>query len=333
MRIGMFSLGGEARLGVVAEELGEKVVDLLPAFALSLEGGSPAERLARARREVPEDCLAFLRQPERGRAAAERALEAVGREGEGEGATFDGLPLLWEPARVRILPPLIPSKVLAMARNYRAHAEEFDRILKRDQPPPVRLYAFLKPPSSVSGAYDPVVVAEEVEKLDYEVELGAVIGKRGRHIPEERALEHVGAYTVVNDISDRAGLPDAKAGKWPDWFLMKSQDTMAPLGPYLLLADGSFDPQALDLRLWVNRELRQDSNTRFMIYNIAQQVTYLSRVATLEVGDVIATGSPEGNAASWGKWLQAGDVVECEVERVGRQRFTIQKEKAAYRPG
>jgi 2-keto-4-pentenoate hydratase/2-oxohepta-3-ene-1,7-dioic acid hydratase in catechol pathway len=192
------------------------------------------------------------------------------------------------------------------------------------------LFCFLKPPTCINGPYEPVRVTRAMKKLDYELELGVVIGHGGRNIPVEKAMDHVGGYTLFNDMSDRGTLRLGESNRFIDWYHMKAPDGFAPTGPYILLSEKGVDPHKLRLRLWVNGELRQKATTGDMIWKVAEQVSYLSTVATLRPGDVIGTGSPAGNAASWGKYLEPGDVIEGEIQKIGRQKFEIQLEKPSY---
>lgn len=323
-RLCMFAVGGEPRLGVAR---GKGVLDLTRAFALGLGGAAPEEALAQARAETPQTVEAFLRGPKAGAAVLARALAAAKKGGAAP--TFDGAPIQFDPSQVRFLPPLRPKRLLCMARNFGEHAKEFDRIYHK-QTTPFAFFTFLKPHTSVQGAFDPIAVPSWVKKLDYEVELGVVIGPGGRNIPKNKAMAHVAGYTVGNDMSDRAGIPAPKSGGRVDWVLMKARDGFAPLGPYLLLADKQTDPYKMRLKLWVNGKLRQNALAGEMLYKIDQQIAELSKIMTLETGDIILTGSPAGNAAKSGSWLKPGDEIEGEVAGIGRQHFRIEKAKATY---
>jgi 2-keto-4-pentenoate hydratase/2-oxohepta-3-ene-1,7-dioic acid hydratase in catechol pathway len=159
--------------------------------------------------------------------------------------------------------------------------------------------------------------------LDYEGELAVIIGKRCRHVPRDRALEVIAGFTIVNDVSVR------------DWQLRaqtfqigKSFDTHGPCGPYLVTPDEVVDPHNLNLRTWVNDELRQDSNTRHLIFDCFEQIEHLSTAFTLEPGDVLATGTPAGVGMSMKppRYLQAGDVVRIEIEKLGVLENRVEKE-------
>lgn len=318
VRLCRFTRAGTPRIGFFH---GNKVADLLLAYAMAVPAERPEVALERARVEVPEDMVAYVGSPTMARRiveVAEKALRDHRRK-----PVFDGAPVLLDPAAVRVLPPLAPPRILCMARNYAAHGKEFEKHLKM-QHDRFTLFAFLKPHTAVQGAFEPVAVPRTVEKLDYEIELAVVIGKGGRSIPRRRAMDHVAGYTIVNDLSDRAGIPPGgSAGGRIDWFLMKARDGFAPLGPAIRLAGPGVDPYRMRMRLWVNGQLRQDALAGEMTYRIDEQVAYLSGIVSLEPGDVIATGSPEGNAAKSGKWLGPGDEVRAAIEGIGEQRFRI----------
>ncbi len=326
MRICTFSLGGDPRVGVL---FGEKIADLRLAYALSFRDLSPMDALERAEAETPLTCEDFLASLESGRAVAEDALAALRQtRRQRKEIRFDGMQVVYDPADVHVLPPIVSQTLFCMARNYAAHAAEMAGSKIKDFKEELPLYCFLKPPTSVSGPYDPITVSPAMDKLDYELELGVLIGRGGRHIPKEKAMSHVGGYTLFNDMSDRGTL--GAGGRFVDWYAMKAPDGFAPVGPYILLPEKGVDPHKLRLRLWVNGELRQKATTGDMVWKIDEQIAYLSSIATLQPGDIIATGSPPGNAAVWGKYLEAGDVIEGEIQKIGRQRFEIRAEKPRY---
>ena len=214
-------------------------------------------------------------------------------------------------AEVKLLAPIErPGKYLAIGMNYAKHLEEADRLgVKRA----AHQTWFNKQTTCLAGPYDDIDPGV-TEKLDYEVELGAVIGKRAKRVSEADALAHVFGYFVANDVSAR---------DWqfhtPTFTMGKSFDTHGPIGPWIVTADEVPDPQALRLRAYVNGELRQDSNTREMIHSLAKQIAYLSTAFTLEPGDLIATGTPEGVGVGMepAMFLQPGDIVRCEVDGIG----------------
>ena len=210
-----------------------------------------------------------------------------------------------------------PGAVVCIGMNYAAHAAE-----SGSAPPPYPV-VFFKHPNTVVGPYDEVLLPRGSEKSDWEVELAVVIGRTARYLSSsEEALGCVAAYTISNDVSERAFQLEVSGGQWSKG---KCCETFNPLGPALVPAD-EVDPQALGLRSYVNGEPRQHSNTRDMIFSVAELVRDLSQYMTLDPGDVVNTGTPEGVALS-GRfpYLAVGDVVECEIDGLGRQRQVIGK--------
>jgi 2-keto-4-pentenoate hydratase/2-oxohepta-3-ene-1,7-dioic acid hydratase in catechol pathway len=212
---------------------------------------------------------------------------------------------------VEILAPIErPGKYLAIGMNYAKHVAEADKLgVARAQ----HQIWFNKQTSCLSGPHDDIDPGV-TEKLDYEVELGVVIGRKAKNVSEDAASNHVFGYVVANDVSAR------------DWqfhsgtmTMGKSFDTHGPIGPWIVTADEIPDPHDLDLRCYVNGELRQSSNTSGMIANIWQQIAYLSTAFTLDPGDLLATGTPEGVGVAMNPpvFLQPGDVVRCEIDGIG----------------
>jgi len=215
--------------------------------------------------------------------------------------------------------PRTRKNIVCMGLNYAEHVKESDS----DRPLPPHPVFFTKPPTSITGPYDPVIYNRAVERLDYEVELAFVIGKEGKYIAKDEALEHVAGYMVFQDISART-----LQRQHNQWYRGKSQDTFAPMGPYLVTADEVGDPQSLDLWCKVNGETRQKANTSDMIFDVKTIISTLSDGITLEVGDVFATGTPSGvGAAHPSGLLKVGDVIECGVEKLGVMRNEVVSEK------
>ncbi len=321
MRSCTFSLGGGARVGFL---FGDGIADLTLAFAASMGEMDPADALDTAEELVPATCEEMVADLETARLIAEEATKALrALKRKKKPLVFDGLPIVFEPGSVDILPPVSEVTLFCMARNYVAHAAEMARSKIDDFKEELPLYCFLKPATSINGPFDPVVVPRSMKKLDYELELGVVIGTGGRNIPLDKAMDHVGGYTLINDMSDRGTLRVGEGSRFIDWYAMKAPDGFAPTGPYILLPEKNVDPHKLRLKLWVNGELRQNATTGDMIWKVDEMVSYLSSIATLRPGDIIATGSPAGNAAVWGKYLKPGDVVEGEISKIGRQRYEI----------
>jgi len=211
-----------------------------------------------------------------------------------------------------------PPKIICLGLNYRDHAEEAGAKIP-DEP-----VIFMKPRTSIIGPDEPIVKPSFVKKLDYEVELAIIIGRRGRNIPLSSAKEHIFGYTAFNDISARD--IQFKDGQWTRG---KSFDTFAPIGPCITTAKQIRDPNNLRVYARVNDEVRQNSSTRNMIFNVYEVVHQLSRIMTLEPGDIIATGTPSGVAAFMKpkpEFLKPGDIVEVEIERIGILRNPIIEE-------
>jgi 2-keto-4-pentenoate hydratase/2-oxohepta-3-ene-1,7-dioic acid hydratase in catechol pathway len=209
---------------------------------------------------------------------------------------------------VRLLAPLRPRKYLAIGMNYARHVAEMGHAER-----PAHQYWFNKQTTCVNGPYD-AIEPGVTEMLDYEVELGVVIGRAAKGVRAAEALDHVFGYLVANDVSARDWQKHS-----PTFTMGKSFDTHGPIGPWIVTADEIPDPQNLDLRCFVNGELRQQSNTSNMSFSVAEQIKYLSTAFTLEPGDLLATGTPEGVGAAMDppKYLKAGDVVRCEIDGIG----------------
>ena len=206
-----------------------------------------------------------------------------------------------------LLVPCEPTKIVALARNYSSHAEEMGTPL------PVKPIIFLKPPSSLLAHGATIVLPRLAQRVDYEGELAIVIGRRAKRVRPAEAGDCILGLTCANDVTAR------DLQKMDDqWTRGKGFDTFCPLGPYLAL---DLDPGDLLLRTWLNGELRQEARTREMIFDVGEIVAYISAVMTLEPGDVILTGTPEGVGQ-----LKPGDVVEVEIEGIGALRNSVVRE-------
>ena len=246
-------------------------------------------------RGLPDDMLTFLAQGE----AAFNTAREVCASGTGRLALRDVS--LEAPVRR-------PPKILAVGLNYRDHAAEggFDI--------PTVPMIFNKQSTAVTGPQSAIYLPKESVQLDYEGEFAFIIGKRCRHVPKEKALDVIAGYTIANDVSVR---------DWqfrsPTTTMGKSWDTHCPLGPYMVTPDEVGDPHNLTLRTWVNDELRQDSNTKNLIFDCSDIIAHLSTAFTLEPGDVICTGTPSGVGLGMDPkvWLKAGDVVRITIDQLG----------------
>ena len=216
---------------------------------------------------------------------------------------------------VRLTVPVAPpSKIICIGLNYRDHAAETGQDL------PTKPTVFAKFPTTLTGPYDPIVLPALSQAVDYEGELGVVIGRQARFVAEDEALSYVGGYLCFNDVSAR------DVQNWTSqWTLGKSFDTFAPVGPYLVTAADVPDPQDLEIETRVNGVTVQHSNTANMVFTVAALVSLLSEVMTLEPGDIIATGTPGGigGAQNPPRFLKDGDVVEVEIERLGCLRNPV----------
>ncbi len=214
-------------------------------------------------------------------------------------------------------PPVNPRKLMCLGRNYAEHAKETGHT------PPKEPVFFSKAPSATIGHGHDIIYPDIVTQLDYEVELAVIIGKEGKHISMENAWDYVAGYTIMNDVSAR----DHQFRYDQQWFVGKSFDTFAPIGPWIVDKYEIIDPNNLDLKTWVNGEIRQKSNTSYMIFKIDFLISFISNVLTLEKGDVISTGTPSGVAMGMNeqKFLKPGDVIEMEIENIGKLINTVKK--------
>ncbi len=221
-------------------------------------------------------------------------------------------------ADVRLLAPIArPGKIFAIGLNYADHVKE------TGQQVPAHQIWFTKAATSINSPFDPVELPKASEQVDYEAELVVVIGKRCKHVAQERAAEVVFGYCAGNDVSVR----DWQL-RTSQWVLGKSFDTHAPLGPWIVTADEIGDPHSLGIRCSVNGEPRQSSNTRHLIFSVFDQIAHLSSAMTLEPGDIIFTGTPGGVGLAMKppQWLKAGDKVRVEIDRIGAIEAVMQRE-------
>ena len=209
--------------------------------------------------------------------------------------------------KIRLLTPVQPGKIICIGRNYAAHAREHDVEV------PELPLIFLKPPSAVIGPDEPIVLPPQSSQVEHEAELVVVIGKRGRWIPPEKALDFVLGYTVGNDVTAR----DLQ-NRDGQWTRAKGFDTFCPLGPWI---ETEFDASDSMISCYVNSEMRQMSSTRDMVFNVRQLITFISSVMTLDPGDLIMTGTPSGVGV-----LTEGDSVEVRIEGLGSLRNPVKKE-------
>ncbi len=202
-----------------------------------------------------------------------------------------------------------PGKIICVGMNYRSHIQEQDGRF------PKKPVLFSKAKSCIIKNGENIIYPPEVKELDYEVELAVVIGKKMKDIPEDKVSDYIYGYTIMNDITAR----DIQKNE-QQWYRAKSFDTFGPVGPVIVSKDKISDPQNLNLKSYVNGEIRQNGNTSDMIFSVYKLISYISRSITLEAGDLISTGTPSGVGVfmKQKKMLKPGDTVICEVERIGR---------------
>lgn len=205
---------------------------------------------------------------------------------------------------ITILSPVFPSKVVAVGLNYKDHADELNMEI------PEEPIIFIKPPSTVIGHEDQIIYPPQTKNLHYEAELAIVIGKKAERVSQENATDYVMGYTALNDITARD--LQEKDGQWTR---SKSFNTFCPIGPWI---ETDMNPNNLNISLRVNGDLKQDSNTKNLIFSVEKIVSFISHIMTLNPGDVIATGTPPGVGS-----LKVGDVVEVEIEDIGVLRNTV----------
>jgi 2-keto-4-pentenoate hydratase/2-oxohepta-3-ene-1,7-dioic acid hydratase in catechol pathway len=287
LRLVQYTVQGESRLGVV---IADRIVDVRKA-ADSAGQDTKAFTSTLALLEAGDEALAFVRS----------------LRGESNAVPLSG---------VRLACPVASRKIVAVGLNYKDHAIEAELKI-----PSVPL-CFAKFTSSLSGPFDPIQLPAEDSQVDFEGELGVIIGQKARRVAESDAMGHVAGYVVFNDVSAR---------KWQfddgQWTRGKSCDTFAPNGPFLVTADEVPNPGALRITTRLNGKIMQDSNTNQLIFNIPKIVSYFSHSFTLDPGDLIATGTPAGVGFSRKPpvYLNDSDVVEVEIERIGRISNRVQR--------
>ena len=286
-------------------------------------------------------------------AAAHEAFRGAGRGGALSAASIDGLLENWDAnfavlqeivaflekdgrkpgaaklASLRPLPPVArPGKMFYAAQNFQEHVDEMIRAgmsPKDDQwkgeKAKTKPYLFLKAPSCMAGANDDIEIPRGLKKIDWEAEIGCVIGKRGKHIKAERALDHIAGWMTTNDVSARdLQIRADRPGLRSDWLNGKSHDKFAPMGPYLVPRAFVKDHMKLFIRLSVNGEVKQNGNTSQFIFTPEEQIEYASGILSLEAGDIFVCGTCGGVGQGTNTFLKTGDVMETEVEGLGKMR-------------
>ena len=266
-------------------------------------------------KQLPKKLEEFI---EKGEKAVETAEELLKKTPKNVVDNFS-LPI----NKVALLAPVThPPKIICLGLNYADHIEE--QITEHGALIPDEPIIFLKPHTTIIGPKENIVKPSFVKQLDYEAELAIIIGKEAKNVPVSEAKSYIFGYTILNDVSAR----DIQF-KDKQWTRGKSFDTFAPIGPCIVTRQQLQDPSNLYVRTWVNNELRQDSTTKKMVFNVYEIVHHLSRVMTLEPCDIIATGTPAGVgfAMKPPKFLQAGDIVKMEIETIGVLENMVVDEK------
>jgi 2-keto-4-pentenoate hydratase/2-oxohepta-3-ene-1,7-dioic acid hydratase in catechol pathway len=307
MKLVTYESAKESRLGVVQ---GDFVVDVATAYGVIAKGLIADSKLAAAAEVMrklgrpPQDMIELLAQGQKYR----KALGVVvARAGEMHKKVPKGLFVPLRTAKLRA-PIAHPNKITCIGLNYADHAREGGQ-----EPPPAPIF-FLKSHNTICGPGDPIKLPPNSTQVDYEAEFAVVIGKRGTHIPESEAHKYIAGYTLLHDVSARDMQFSDK-----QWYRGKSCDTFAPTGPWIITPDEIPDPNNLRIRLMLNDETMQDSNTSNLIFKVPFLISYFSQSVTWEVGDLISTGTPPGVgfARKPPVFLKAGDTVSVSVEGIG----------------
>ena len=328
-KLGTFERQGRPFVGIVLRD--SVVID----FAAANTAMAPA------RVTSPTDMKDLIERYNAG--VRDRIVEIVARYGSAPVGTAP----VYDVKAIRILPPIMyPMTMLNMAVNYREHGEEMERrdgqgaavalggtAIPGTAPPGTRSapgiwdrkpddkrwnpYLVVKLPAAVIAEGEAIKIPPGRTQIDWECELGLVIGRRADRVPAEKANEYVFGYTLENDVSDRGGRGDTRSGS--DWLIAKSHDTFAPLGPFIIPREFVPDPQKLVVKYWLNGKLMQEANTSLMIHNVFEQIAYASNILTLRPGDVLATGTPAGvgSALKPPVYLKPGDLSVCSYEGIG----------------
>ncbi len=315
MKIAVFKHNDGQRIGIAPKHSDNVIVDYVAA----------SELLKQSDYDAPRDMISLIQsasEPIRQYAQLEQAITRIANDPSLAETRLDIADLKLE------APLSHPGKIICLAGNYRDHIVESGYAVPQESAI-ITQQLFLKPASAIIGDGDDIVISGHNDTVGWETELAVVIGKRGRNIQAESAYDHVFGYTILNDVSERRlnsrvenrskremdGFFDWLAGKWFDGF--------APSGPWIVTADEIDDPHNLEIKLTVNGRIRQQGNTRDMIFRIPEQLAYISSIMTLESGDLISTGTPVGAGVGGDSSLHDGDELVCEIEGIGKLRNKV----------
>ncbi|MHB8567496.1 MAG: fumarylacetoacetate hydrolase family protein [Nitrososphaerales archaeon] len=310
MRLVTYSLVGEDRIGAYTER---GIVDLK--FAYKKYNGGSMETIF-------EDMRRLLYSGDVGLSLAREVIDSAMRYETGNQEGSNESCIVERGYKLRA-PITKPDKIMCPAVNYVEHGKESGVA------PPSEPYFFGKFVNSIIGQDDTILIPSASKMPDYEVELAAVIGKKGKHISKERAYGYVAGYTILNDISfrDLQGWPRGHPVFGSHWLIGKSADTACPMGPWMVTRDELPNVYPLRIKLSVNGIVKQSSDTSLQVFKIPEMIEFLSRVITLEPGDIISTGTPSGVGRTTGIFLKEGDIVEAEIENIGVLRNNVRDEK------
>ncbi len=309
LRLVTYTYQGETRIGAVTDD---RVIDLNRAYeAMLTERGDPRPK-AMALAIVPPEMVGLLEGQERSMTAARDAVAFAGKQPL---AAMQEKGILRDLAAVRLEAPIPrPTKVTLMGFNYRAHADE---MLEKVPDHPLLFSAY---PSVVRGTGSPVVIPKDSATPDYEAEFGLIIGKPGRNVSPDKAMDHVAGYVIVNDATDRTWQRRSS-----QYLIGKSIEGFKKMGPYLVTKDEIADPHNLSIKLWVNDELRQNSSTGLQVFKVWDVIAYMSNFWELEPGDVLSTGTPPGvgHGRKPPVYLKPGDRIRIQIDGLGTLENTV----------
>lgn len=337
-KLGTFERGGRAFVGLVLRDA--QVVDIAEASAAFEAGNSTAQKLT-----PPADMKDLIARYDAEWKARLAAL-AQAIPASGAPAYVHALDA------VRPLPPVQASLILNAGGNYTEHTEGIAAQQRRagarperavtatsapgiwerkpDDPRPENPYLFMKAPTVMAGANDPIVIPRGRTNIDFECEMAIVIGKKAKYVAVDNAADHIFGYTIQIDVSDRGGRGDRKMGG-SDWLIQKSHDTFGPFGPVIVPREFHQDPLNTRHTFTLNGDVMQDSNTNRMSHNFYELLSYASNILTLGPGDIISGGSPAGTNIERAepRWMRAGDAAVCTVEGIGTQTHAVVAEGAS----
>ncbi|MEH7414918.1 fumarylacetoacetate hydrolase family protein [Neobacillus drentensis] len=303
MRLATVSIEGEQRIAAVVNE---EYIDLNKACELLFESKGQARAKQIAEAYIPPNMIGFLQGGEDSTNLAKESIEYVQNNDFSEEVKRK---LYYQGKQVKLESPIQkPEKIICVGLNYREHIEEMGREI------PTIPVVFAKYNNTIIAPGDPILKPKVSDALDHEAELVVVIGKKGKYISEEEAMDYVAGYTVGNEATIRDFQKRTK-----EWLQGKTFDTTLPLGPHLVTKESLPNPDNCDLVLTLNGEERQRSNTKNLVFTIPYLINFLSNIMTLEVGDIICTGTPGGvgQARNPQSWMKHGDIVRVEIEGIG----------------